>query len=48
MTVDGAGLVRWPVPANFAEERADVILAAKDAGGQEVFQTFTLAAAAAK
>jgi hypothetical protein len=48
MIVDGAGLVRWAVPANFAEERADVILAAKDAGGQEVFQTFTLAAAAAK
>jgi hypothetical protein len=48
MTVDGAGLVRWPVPANFAEDRADVILAAKDAAGQEVFQTFALTGAAAK
>jgi hypothetical protein len=42
MTVDGAGLVRWAVPANFAEEGADVILAAKDAAGYQVFQTFAL------
>ena len=44
MTVDAAGLVRWAVPADFGEDRADVILAVKTAGGQEVFQTFTLAA----
>jgi hypothetical protein len=36
------------VPANFAEERADVILAAKDAAGQEVFQSFALTPVAAK
>jgi hypothetical protein len=48
MTVDGAGLVRWAVPAKFAEEHADVILATKDPAGQEVFQTFTLTPAAAK
>jgi hypothetical protein len=46
MSVDAAGLVRWAVPANFGEERVDVILAAKDAGGQEVFQTFALTPAA--
>jgi hypothetical protein len=45
MSVGAAGLVRWAVPANFGGERVDVILAAKDAGGQEVFQTFALTAA---
>ena len=45
-TLDAA--VRWEVPADFAEERADVILLARDAAGQEVFQTFTLTDAAAK
>jgi hypothetical protein len=42
MTVSAAGLVRWEVPAGLASDPASVILAAKDTGGQEVFQTFTL------
>jgi hypothetical protein len=42
MTVDAKGVITWAVPADFAEKRVDVILAARDAGGQEVFQTFTL------
>jgi hypothetical protein len=48
MSVDAAGLVRWAVPAGFAAERVDAILSAKDAGGQEVFQTLSLTAAAAR
>jgi hypothetical protein len=44
MTVDGTGSVCWAVPADFAERRVDVILAARDANGQEAFQTLTLTA----
>jgi hypothetical protein len=44
MTVNDAGLVRWAVPPDFPGERVDVILAARNVGGQEVFQTFTLTA----
>jgi hypothetical protein len=42
MIVDGSGSVSWAVPADFAERRVDVILTARDAGGQEAFQTLTL------
>jgi hypothetical protein len=42
MKVDARGVVTWAVPADFGEDRVDVILAAEDAGGQETFQTFTL------
>jgi hypothetical protein len=34
--------VTWAVPADFAEKRVDVILAATDAAGQDAFQTLTL------
>jgi hypothetical protein len=44
MTVDEAGVVSWAVPADFAEKRVDVILVARDAVGQEAFQTLTLTA----
>jgi hypothetical protein len=48
MTVGASGLVRWAVPADFAEERVDVILTAKDGGGREAFHTFTLIGTSAK
>jgi len=44
MMVDASGKVTWPVPADFAESRADAILAVKDANGREAFQTLTLTA----
>jgi hypothetical protein len=44
MAVDKDGLVTWQVPADFAEARVDVILAATDAAGQDAFQTLTLTA----
>jgi hypothetical protein len=42
MTVNAAGLVEWTVPANFADPRVDVILAARDSDGKDAFQTFSL------
>jgi hypothetical protein len=42
MTVQGNGLISWAVPADFADQRVDVILVAQDTGGQEAFQTLTL------
>lgn len=48
MTIDNSGLVRWTVPADFAEKRVDVIVLVKDKTGQEVFHTFTLADMGAK
>ncbi len=44
MTVDAKGLIRWTPPANFAAARVDVILAARDAGGQEGFHNLALTA----
>ncbi|MBI1913374.1 MAG: hypothetical protein HYS12_01245 [Planctomycetes bacterium] len=43
MTVAATGLVRWAVPADLPDQRVSVILVARDAGGQEVFQTLSLA-----
>lgn len=45
MAIDAKGQIRWTVPADYAEDRVDIILQAKDSGGQEVFQTFTLTSA---
>jgi hypothetical protein len=44
LAVDKNGLVTWAVPADFAEQRVEVILAATDAAGQDAFQTLTLTA----
>lgn len=42
MTVTPQGQLSWPVPADFAEKEADVIVTARAAGGQEAFHTFTV------
>lgn len=43
MTVDAAGQVTWPVPANPAEAKADVLLSVRSAAGSEIFHAFSLA-----
>ena len=43
MSISPAGLLRWQVPADFAEQEADVIVSVGDKTGQEVFHTFKLA-----
>jgi predicted Zn finger-like uncharacterized protein len=48
MTVDANGAISWPVPADFADKRVDVILVATDSGGQDAFQTLTLTEGAAE
>lgn len=42
MTVDETGKLTWAVPADFIGKRVDVILVARDAGGQEAFHTLSL------
>jgi hypothetical protein len=42
MTVSKSGQIKWAVPANFAEDRAEVIVLVRDANGQETFHTFAL------
>ncbi len=42
MTVTPQGMLRWPVPATFADKTADVIVSVKDGSGQEIFHTFAL------
>ncbi len=43
MAVTPQGRLTWSVPPDFADKEADVIVTARDADGQEVFHTFTLA-----
>jgi predicted Zn finger-like uncharacterized protein len=47
MEVSVTGLIKWAVPADFAEPQADVIVAVSDASGQEIFHSFALAVPAA-
>jgi hypothetical protein len=42
MEVSATGLLKWPVPADFAEPQADVIMTISDASGQEIFHTFAI------
>ena len=42
MKASPAGKLTWPVPANFADGEANVILAIADASGQEIFHTFRI------
>lgn len=42
MSMTPTGTIEWNVPADFAQDRLDVILRAKDGGGKEMFQTFSL------
>lgn len=44
LTVSATGLVQWPVPADFAEDRTDAILLLTDANGQEAYHTVSLTA----
>jgi hypothetical protein len=46
MTVTPAGLIEWPVPADFAGKTATVIVSVADASEQEMFKTFTIQGAA--
>jgi hypothetical protein len=43
MKVSAAGVVEWQVPRDLADTKSDVILAIRDASGQEVFHTFSVA-----
>jgi hypothetical protein len=43
MTATARGLLRWDVPADFADKEAAVIVSVRDADGQQVFHSFTLA-----
>ena len=43
MTLSPAGLLTWTVPADFAEDRQDVIVLIKDSTGQETYHTFSIA-----
>jgi hypothetical protein len=40
MKLSPKGVLTWRVPADFAEDQADVLITVTDAGGQEVFQKF--------
>jgi hypothetical protein len=42
MEVSADGLVKWKVPAGFADAETEVIVNVSDASGQEWFQTFTV------
>jgi S1-C subfamily serine protease len=42
MGVTKEGLLKWDVPADFADKETTVILSVGDKSGQEVFHTFTL------
>jgi hypothetical protein len=42
MTVTPTGLLRWPVPGNYAEARAEAILVLTDRKGNEKFHTIVL------
>jgi hypothetical protein len=42
MTLSPGGRLTWEVPADFAQPRAPVIVAVKDASGREIFHTFTI------
>ena len=42
MSISPTGLLRWQVPADFAEPETDVILSIADKTGQEIFHTFKL------
>ena len=41
MSLSTDGLLTWEVPADFAGDEADVIVAVSDETGQEIFHTFT-------
>jgi Trypsin-like peptidase domain len=42
MTVSSEGVVTWAAPADAPTANQDAILSVRDAGGQEVFHTFTI------
>jgi hypothetical protein len=39
-TIDPAGRLTWPVPADFADYEAEIVVAVRDAGGREVRHGF--------
>jgi hypothetical protein len=39
-TIDGAGQLTWPVPADFPDHEAEIVVAVRDAGGREVRHGF--------
>ena len=43
MMVSREGEIRWKVPDDFAEDKAQVILVVRNAGGEEIFHSFDLA-----
>ncbi len=42
MAISPEGKLSWNVPGDFAEDEATPVVLVKDAGGQEVFHTFTI------
>jgi hypothetical protein len=42
MTLTPQGQLRWDVPANYAEGETSVLIAVRDASGQQIFHTFRL------